>query len=232
MFSYIILLFLLFLSLDAYMYIDGYIVSIAPAESYLDFSTNRFSRYLNLTYPNDKWHKEFSYHGANAYAYLLAKYGSSIDMISIQLYESYTHAAYNITQLGVPPIDYLINFISNLVVESNNNSTNFTNTDTNVRHGYMVNFEDDKSVKLHNQFVHVPIQKLVIGLANGWALDNNEKHVYFSPDDLHKAYEILLANKINPKGFMFWSIQLEGKNDIYFAKSLNKIMHIRKSDIS
>ena len=65
----------------------GYIVSMAPAESYLDPTTDEFSLSLLHNYP--EWEKdvpEFNYHGRNAYAYLLAKYSiDTFDFISIQL---------------------------------------------------------------------------------------------------------------------------------------------------
>ena len=57
---------------------EGYIVSMAPAESYLDPTTDEFS--LSLLHNYLEWEKEvpeFNYHGRNVYAYLLAKY--SID---------------------------------------------------------------------------------------------------------------------------------------------------------
>ena len=47
----------------------GYIVSMAPPESYLDIQTTEFSKFVNLTYPSDDWDVDppFSYHGHNTY---------------------------------------------------------------------------------------------------------------------------------------------------------------------
>jgi len=194
---------------------DGYLVSITPAESYLDFSTEKFSRYVNLSYPNDDWHQDFLYHGSNVYAYILAKYEKSIDMISIQLYESYTHAAYNITQLGMNPVKYLTNYISSLVKEEYGD-----------KHGYMVHF-DDELIDFKRQFVHVPLNKLVIGLANGWALNSN-KHYFFNPQHVGEAYKWLRQNKLVIRGFMFWCVELEGENSVYLTPGLNQFMKIRQ----
>lgn len=49
----------------------GYIVSMAPPESYFDVQTSEFSKYVNLTYPSDVWPNvdpQFQYHGRNSYA--------------------------------------------------------------------------------------------------------------------------------------------------------------------
>ena len=75
---------------------EGYIVSMAPSESYLDPTTDEFS--LSLLFNHPEWEKEvpeFNYHGRNAYAYLLAKYSvDTFDFISIQLYEGYSHSLF------------------------------------------------------------------------------------------------------------------------------------------
>ena len=52
----------------------GYIVAMAPAESYLDPTTSQFDRSLSHLYP--EWsdlQPNFRYHGHNTYAYLLAQ---------------------------------------------------------------------------------------------------------------------------------------------------------------
>lgn len=57
---------------------DGYIVSLVPAESYLDPSLPDFSLSLLLDYP--EWRElqpNFAYHGRNCYAYLLAAHGTT-----------------------------------------------------------------------------------------------------------------------------------------------------------
>jgi hypothetical protein len=70
-----------------------FFVSLAAPQSYLDVhGTSRFSRYVTLTDQHRQWHGEFQYFGANVYAYLLAKSGHCIDLISVQLNESYSRA--------------------------------------------------------------------------------------------------------------------------------------------
>eukprot|EP01006_Ploeotia_vitrea_P017410 TRINITY_DN48526_c0_g1_i1.p1 TRINITY_DN48526_c0_g1~~TRINITY_DN48526_c0_g1_i1.p1 ORF type:complete len:447 (-),score=44.38 TRINITY_DN48526_c0_g1_i1:58-1398(-) len=50
----------------------GYVVGMAPAQSYLDVTTNKFDLSLRHGYPS--FHHDFKYHGMNTYAYVLAKY--------------------------------------------------------------------------------------------------------------------------------------------------------------
>ena len=168
---------------------DGYIVTMAPAESYVDVSTSRFSRYVNLTYAEDKWHQDFTYHGANVYAYVLAKWPDAIDLISIQLYEGYSHASYEINHLkSKSPSKYLIDYVMSIKSKGE---------------GYVVNFEDDKSLNLKNSFVKIPMNKLLIGLANGWA--GNDKFLYIDAADVGVAYnELKERHDCEIRGFMFW----------------------------
>mmetsp|Transcript_32153 Transcript_32153/g.91214 ORF Transcript_32153/g.91214 Transcript_32153/m.91214 type:complete len:439 (+) Transcript_32153:256-1572(+) len=93
---------------------DGYMVSLAPAESYLDpRSGASFSRSLLLD--DAAWEEEFrqekgpayvrpvfGYHGRNCWAYLLAQYGwAAFDFVSVQFYESYTHFGYDVQVAGL-----------------------------------------------------------------------------------------------------------------------------------
>ena len=60
----------------------GYVVSMAPPESYFDMQTSEFSKYVNLTYPEDVWpdvDPQFQYHGRNSYvaAYALNPEGEA-----------------------------------------------------------------------------------------------------------------------------------------------------------
>lgn len=75
------------------------------------------------------------------------------------------------------------------------------------------------------QLVSVPLSKLVIGLANGWAM-GSERALYLSPVDCRVAYEKLLKPAV-PRGFMFWTINNEGNNGMYLAKGLNQFLKIR-----
>ena len=56
----------------------GYLVAMAPAESYLDPTTHLFDLTLTHTYPEwEALQPDFRYHGHNTYAYLLARYGTT-----------------------------------------------------------------------------------------------------------------------------------------------------------
>lgn len=213
---------------------EGYVVTMAPPESYLDFSTSDFSRYVNLTYPQDDWHLDFQYHGRNLYAYILAKYGFAIDLISVQLYESYSHASYYINQLDTPPSVYLVDFVDQLFLETKDDHRN---ENTDIVSGYWVNFSQDPSAEMEDRFVPIPLSKIVIGLASGWAKSGPVgKTIYISPLDAAIAYNNMHFSKAQTfqedkdkiRGFMFWRIQndLDGLFD--FISGLNNALHISK----
>jgi chitinase len=183
---------------------DGLTVSMAPPQSYFDAGSSKFSRYVNLTDPTRSWkHSEFSYYGANVYACVYAKWGDSIDFVSIQLYESYSRAMYESRSVGV--VDYLVKLIG--LTEWN------------------VNFSEDPLVELPDQVIVLPPHKLVIGLANGWA--DGEKSMFISPREIERAYQ-QLEDYSQPRGIMFWTINLEEQYGVNMAEGLNQLLHIRK----
>jgi len=188
---------------------------MAPPQSYLDFEgSGRFSRFVNLTDPERSWHPEFNYFGANVYAYLLERFGDSIDFVSIQLYESYSRAAMSVfdkeSGISVTPAEYLQTFIEK--------AKNATMT-------YIVQFEDDPQVEIPTRLVSLPLSKTVIGLANGWADNDNRKTLYISPQQVKKAWRALQSNGSSlPRGFMFWTIEEEGSNGVYFSRELSDIL--------
>lgn len=189
---------------------DGYIVSIAPPESYLDITSQKFSRLVNLTY-SDPWHQDFQYHGSNVYGYLMARWNDVFDFVFLQFYESYSHAAYKIYHVGQDPTDFLVDFVKLL---------------SSQREGMFIKFEDDSSVGLKNQFVPFPLSKLVFGFANGWAknYDLGEKTVFFDKQSVQNAYNILSTTGQNPRGLGFWVVEEEGANGIVYAKDLHSIL--------
>ena len=202
-------------SISTLMNENGYIVSIAPPQSYLNINSTNFSRYVNISIPNRRWHSDFHYFGLNVYAYLLAKYGMYIDFISIQLYESWSDAGMAIYHDGMKASDYLYNFVHGLAV--NNESFN-------------VEFDHDPTLNMKAQNVSVPLSKLVIGLANGWAINNNpdsssyHKALYVSGKECEVAYRRLLNDHHVPRGFMYWTIEERGKNDVYLAKDIGQFL--------
>jgi len=190
---------------------DGFIVSMAPPESYLDITSPKFSRRVNLTYP-EPWHKEFQYHGWNVYAYILAKWNSSIDFVFLQFYESYSHAAYQTSQLGQSRQEFLIDYCDRLVKN---------------QESMYVQFEDDPSVQLPNQSIPFPLSKLVFGFANGWALNDDlgEKTIFFPSSSIQKAYKKLALIGKEPRGVGFWVVEEEGSHGIHYAKELSSILN-------
>jgi hypothetical protein len=203
---------------------DGYIVSMAPAESYLDVTTCLYDRSLTHNYPEwETLQPNFHYHGRNVYGYLLSSYGQTntaagtdseiivptFDFVSIQLYESYTHAVYNVSILGTPSSDYLIQYIPLLY------------------RGWDVDFSNS-SVTTH---LSIPPTQLVIGLANGWA--DGTKSLLVWPEEAGVAYEHLKQFNLQPRGFMFWDIADEGRvvsgttRELWMASGLNEFLHVR-----
>jgi beta-glucosidase len=196
---------------------DGYIISIVPPQSYLDFQSSKFSQYVNLTDTERDWHSDFQYFGSNIYAYILAKYGEYIDLILVQFYESFSRAAMEIHHRETPPEWYLSDYVQDLF---------------NKKQQFLVDFENVPELGLKNQNVSLPLSKLVWGFGNGWIDRTDDKHVYFPPECIQAAYQDLVDWMMEPRGMMFWCISNEGKDGIYYAKELNNIIHTRPSQAS
>lgn len=199
---------------------NGYIVSMAPAESYLDPTTSVYDRILTHAYP--EWtnlQPKFTYHGHNSYAPLLSsKYGKTLrgeewvdtfDLIFIQFYEGYSHALYNITILQQDPTDYIVNFV------------------TRVAKGWTIDFSKDPSIHVETQTISAPTTKLILGLANGWAGDG--KFLLLWPQAIENAFKKLQKLHLQPLGCGFWNIKDEGRKNLYLAQSLNQFLQTRSS---
>jgi hypothetical protein len=198
---------------------EGYIVSMVPAESYLDPTTSLFDNSLLHNY--QEWENvgvDFNYHGHNGYAYLLAKYGKTgfvdtFDIVTIQLYESYTHVLYNVTELNQKASSYLENWIPE------------------VQNGFFVDFSSFPSFGIESQQVAVSKTVLCIGLGNGWA--DYSRNLLIMPNDLEIAYNNLLKLNIQPRGFAFWAIENEGDipvnstTPLFMAAGINNFLHTR-----
>jgi hypothetical protein len=193
---------------------DGYVVSIAPMESYLDPSTSDFNRSCRLT--NPEWQPlvpAFTYHGRNVYAYLLARYGrtpfsdagdaagagagdaDTFDMVMLQLYESYSHFGHAVGMRGEPPAAALVRLVRAL------------------RDGWRVNFSADPALGLPDAQIAVPPARLVIGLANAWAEPDGpppHKALFVRPGALAPGWAELAAEGAAPRGAGFWSAVHEG----------------------
>ena len=194
---------------------EGYIVSMAPAESYLDPTTDKFS--LSLLYNYPEWEKEvpeFKYHGRNVYAYLLAKYSiETFDFISVQLYEGYSHTLYKYQKEKKPFGEILYDLINSL------------------NEGYIVDFSKDKNSGMNKEIIKIPRDKLVIGLANGWACD---RFLFVNEKNIIEGWNFLKEKNKDVRGIMFWDIADEGKipnsdntcdkSPFYMAKILNSVL--------
>mmetsp|Transcript_7730 Transcript_7730/g.11254 ORF Transcript_7730/g.11254 Transcript_7730/m.11254 type:complete len:415 (-) Transcript_7730:87-1331(-) len=198
----------------------GMSVSLAPAESYLDAmagpeSDEEFSLLLNLpplAYLNgsddDRALLEntgFSHAGRQAYAYVLHRAGiDSFDWVSIQLYESYSRFLHETTRAEPQPItqvDALLNRVESF------------------RSGYFVNLPDYKRVR-----IHVPLSKLVFGVANAWA--DGKKVVQVDPESLRQAEQILQKRyKSGLKGCMYWTIEEEGRDNVFMSSALASVFN-------
>jgi hypothetical protein len=205
---------------------------------------HRFSRYVNLTDPMRPWHSHFSYYGANVYAYLLAKYGDYMDFISIQFYESYSRAADAAFRNGQTPAAYLKHYLTVMTQQNDSFLVNFGSNhpdlklDTDDTNNSNIKREDTtagaRTAAMSPTLVSVPRSKLVLGLANGWALNPDLKDtgkVFFLPPDeeLRHLWQSLEEeadnkNRLLPRGFMFWTINDEGQNQVSLASSLADII--------
>ena len=131
---------------------DGFTVTMAPSQSYLDPCTREFSRDTNFP-PLEPWHEDFHYAGRNLYAYLVARFGAAtFDLISVQLYEGWSSANHRITE-GEAPAACLQRITQELLA------------------GWEVDFSTDPEPRvaaLGAVRIEIARQQLVIGLANGW----------------------------------------------------------------
>ena len=193
---------------------DGYLVTLVPCESYFDVQQPIFDRNLTWTYP--EWGMpNFTYHGHNLYAYLWARYGGAFDAVTVQLYESWSHANYNITILGTRPADYLVAWARALQA------------------GWLVRFGDDSALDFPSQRVALPLPQLVVGLANGWAGGFHAKSVLIMPEELGVAYRELAGAGGSFRGAAFWCIAEEGTvpaaqgSPLFLAAGLNAELHVR-----
>lgn len=189
-----------------------YYVSMAPAQSYLDVEEARFD--LDVTHA-PVWKREFKYHGRNLYAFWLVFYGEAevegekiqtFDWISVQFYEGWSRMGYELAS-GVDFKEYMTD-----VVEK-------------MERGWEVHFGERG-----RKVVQVPREKLVIGIANGWAsaYPPVDKFVLVMPDEIRNWWDSRIA------GTMFWTIAEEGKEvggeKLFMAKELAAILHGKAQD--
>ena len=195
---------------------SGLFVSLVPCESYLDPTRGGFD--ISLRHPYPEWHPEFLYHGLNPYALLLAKYAltrvggedvPTYDFVTVQLYESWSHANFNVTA-GQSAAAYLTAWVPQLV------------------QGWIVSFGAYPPAGLPTQRVAVPAAQLLIGLGNGWA--GGAKSLLVMPAVVGEAWASLSAKGVTPRGVGWWCVEEEGAippgqtQPLFFAQGLNSFL--------
>lgn len=209
--------------LSAAAHRDNFVVSMVPPESYLDVWTPLFDRSLLHAY-NDGWQPNFTYHGRNSYAYLLAKWPSAFDLVLLQLYETFSHLDYAAQALLEPPADYLQTLVPAMGA------------------GWWVDFSSDTALNFSSQRVVVPSAKLLVGFGNAWVQAapgtprNATRNTFVSGEEIAVAHKALNDNA--PRGYFFWVIGEEGlipkgsDKPLFFAKELNDFLHVRNPGLS
>lgn len=193
----------------------GLLVTLVPPESYFDSTTSLFDLSLLHAYP--EWHPEFKYHGRSCYAALLLKYGltprgkRTFDLVDIQLYESWAHAAYQIDVQMVPASEYLVRWVNKTLTP------------------WQVEFDSVPELQLPSQPVVVTPDQLIVGFSFG---SSDGKEVFIEPADVSAAWMLLPADR-RPRGVMFWNIELDGgyangtTKRCYMAQGFNSFLHTR-----
>jgi chitinase len=195
---------------------DGFLVSMAPAESYLDPTCGVFD--LDLRHEYEEWmvlKPGFKYHSRNIYAYLLVYFGQSVidaeivdtfDFITLQFYESYSHILYNSR------------------IENMDLAVYFSDIITKFSEGWLIDFG---AIGRPKKAVRVEGKRFVIGLANGWADDR--KTLLTFGKELKSCYKLLAERNVEFKGFALWNVQDEGVEvegeKLYLAKDIFKILN-------
>eukprot|EP00929_Paragymnodinium_shiwhaense_P038651 TRINITY_DN20402_c0_g1_i1.p1 TRINITY_DN20402_c0_g1~~TRINITY_DN20402_c0_g1_i1.p1 ORF type:complete len:367 (+),score=8.59 TRINITY_DN20402_c0_g1_i1:66-1166(+) len=191
----------------------GYLLSLVPAQSYLDVTSSEFNLSLRNSYPD--YHPEFHYHGMNCYAYFLAAApADTFDIVTIQLYETWSRASQALHS-GVDPSAYLQTWWAA------------------VSSGWTVDFGNNPDLRIRGKYtVRVDSSQLVAGLSFGNEVGSS---VVFLPDVAGRAY-LATPQHNRPRGFGFWNIAedygygpiwLNGtQRNISLSEGLNKYLHV------
>ena len=190
---------------------NGFLVSMAPAESYFDPNFSTFS--TSLVLPWEDFHPEFKYHGMNCYSYIYSKYSKTddkdtFDWVFIQFYESYAWRVKDLED-GLSPSEAIFKAVSSYI------------SGWNIDYSSIWEGES-------NHFIRIPPSKFVVGLSGPWA--DPTKTFFIEPKDCEIAYRTLKENGHDILGFGFWNINTEGQGDqsIFLAKGLNEFLKIRQ----
>eukprot|EP00438_Fugacium_kawagutii_P004251 Skav208255 [mRNA] locus=scaffold2399:20928:21638:- [translate_table: standard] len=188
----------------------GYLVTMAPPQTYFASSMSDFNRYLNNSGPPD-YHPEFQYRGRNSYAYMWAAAPpDTFDLVSVQLYETYAPAMEALSK-GMPGALYLQSWAAEFLS------------------GWTIDFGDDPSLKLQGPVsIMVPQSKILIGFSFG----SPPKSAFFWPETAKQAYFSAYPS-LRPRGYAFWNIAMEdslanhSNRTLSFASGLNSFLQVR-----
>jgi len=168
---------------------DGYLSTMVPPQSYLDCGSSAYDRAGAVTHA-DSWKPDFTYHGQNTYASLLAKWGWSYDLVMVQVYEGWSRAGNEILGKEMDPTVYLSSLAQCYTT------------------GWDVDFGGAMGIKPSQHRIQVPPHKLVLGLSNGWAAPPSSlarKMLYVDGDSAGKAFQKVGGTK-GLRGFAYWDI--------------------------
>lgn len=199
----------------------GWLVSLAPPESYFTPATSEFNRTC-LALPIGGWHPEFRFAGRNAYAFLIAAYGqvpgsqmATFDYVFLQLYESWS-LTHMLVARGEDVGDVLTKIMHGITT------------------GWRVEFSADPSLGLSSRRVQLKASQVILGLANAWAARNaTGPALFINPSALARAYA-RIPRPLRPGGLGFWTIASEGDMapngegravPLEYARELGAIVH-------
>mmetsp|Transcript_82293 Transcript_82293/g.130119 ORF Transcript_82293/g.130119 Transcript_82293/m.130119 type:complete len:223 (-) Transcript_82293:133-801(-) len=186
----------------------GYLVTMAPVQSYFDVTTSKFNRFLNNS--NEDYHPDFFYRGRNSYAYWWAAAPEgTFDLVTIQLYETYSPAMQALHS-GISGEKYLQSYAAHFLK------------------GWTVHFDDPTLPLQGDVKIQVPSSKLLLGLSFG----SPPKWAFFWPAQVAAAYQAAKEAE-RPRGYSFWMIGFEdsfrnrSNGTLSFARGLNQFLHVR-----
>lgn len=88
-----------------------------------------------------------------------------------------------------------------------------------------MNFQSCPELQLGTTRLSLDPQRVVIGLANGWAGEPENKFLFLTPQELQEVYTELIAQNLRPRGMAFWCIAHEGDKDTYLASAISSIQN-------
>eukprot|EP00578_Thalassiosira_sp_NH16_P000238 CAMPEP_0181134958 /NCGR_PEP_ID=MMETSP1071-20121207/32367_1 /TAXON_ID=35127 /ORGANISM="Thalassiosira sp., Strain NH16" /LENGTH=441 /DNA_ID=CAMNT_0023221515 /DNA_START=408 /DNA_END=1733 /DNA_ORIENTATION=- len=226
----------------------GMVVSMAPAESYLDATIatapgrrssgsidGEFSLALNLpprSWSSDRYHATdedrelirqtgFSHAGRQCYAYVLARAGSdTFDWIAVQLYESYSPFAHDVVRRRRTLDQRGVE--EALMTRVRGLVEGYTVTGMPPSSSLSLSTDENFSSSSLEYEVKLRASQIVLGIANGWA--DGVKVCKVEATAVRSAFESTMAEYGEGfLGVMFWTIEEEGDEDDDDARMANSL---------